>query len=149
MTNPQGCVVVGGGLAAATLVQTLRDGGFTEPLTLIGEERDRPYERPALSKDYLQGKTTSGDLYVHPENWYTEHQVQTRFGHAVTEIDRDSRSVRLRSGESVGYSRLVLATGASPVRSACPAATWPGSTPCAASATPRRSVPPCPTAAGW
>ena len=114
MTSPRGCVVVGGGLAAATLVQTLREGGFAEPLTLIGEESDRPYERPALSKDYLQGKTTAGDLYVHPESWYTEHQVQTRFGHAVTEIDRGTRSVRLTSGESVGYSQLVLATGASP-----------------------------------
>ena len=114
MTNPRGCVVVGGGLAAATLVQTLREGGFAEPLTLIGEESDRPYERPALSKDYLQGKTTAGDLYVHPEDWYTEHQVQTRFGQRR---DRD-RPRHLFSatevGETVGYSQLVLATGASP-----------------------------------
>ena len=114
MANARGCVVVGGGLAAATLVQTLREGGFTEPLTLIGEERDRPYERPALSKDYLQGKTAAGDLYVHPENWYPAHQVQTRFADTVTEIDRRTCSVRLRSGETVGYSQLVLATGASP-----------------------------------
>ena len=112
--SARGCVVVGGGLAAATLVQTLRDEGFAEPLTLIGDESDRPYERPALSKDYLQGKTAAGDLYVHPENWYTEHQVDTRLGDAVTEIDRDTCSVRLRSGGTVGYSQLVLATGASP-----------------------------------
>ncbi len=150
MTSPRGCVVVGGGLAAATLVQTLREGGFAEPLTLIGEESDRPYERPALSKDYLQGKTTAGDLYVHPESWYTEHQVQTRFGHAVTEIDRGTRSVRL----TVGGERWATPSSCSPpepvpVRSACPAATWPRSTPCAASATPRRFAPHCPTVAGW
>jgi 3-phenylpropionate/trans-cinnamate dioxygenase ferredoxin reductase subunit len=102
------------GLAAATLVQSLRDDGFAEPLTLIGDESDRPYERPALSKDYLQGKTATGDLYVHPENWYAEHQVDTRLGDAVTEIDRHTCSVRLRSGGTVAYSQLVLATGASP-----------------------------------
>ena len=114
MARSRGCVVVGGGLAAATLVQTLREGGFAEPLTLIGEESDRPYERPALSKDYLQGRATAGDLYVHPEAWYAEHQVETRFANAVTEIDPGTCSVRLRSGETVVYSQLVLATGASP-----------------------------------
>ena len=90
------------------------EGGFAEPLTLIGEESDRPYERPALSKDYLQGRATAGDLYVHPEAWYAEHQVETRFANAVTEIDPGTCSVRLRSGETVVYSQLVLATGASP-----------------------------------
>jgi 3-phenylpropionate/trans-cinnamate dioxygenase ferredoxin reductase component len=114
MVSPRGCVVVGGGLAAATLVQTLREGGFSEPVTLIGEESDRPYERPALSKDYLQGRTAAGDLYVHPEGWYANHQVRTRFGETVTEIDPRGCSVGLRSGETVGYSQLVLATGASP-----------------------------------
>lgn len=112
--SARGCVVVGGGLAAATLVQTLREQGFTEPLTLIGDESDRPYERPALSKDYLQGKTAVGDLYVQSENWYADHQVDTLLGDSVTEIDRNTGSVRLRSGGTVGYSQLVLATGASP-----------------------------------
>src|SRR5829696_874536 len=114
MNESHGCVVVGGGLAAATLIQTLRESGFTGPLALIGDESVRPYERPALSKDYLQGKTAVGDLYVHPEDWYAEHRVQTRFGEAVTEIDPSACSVRLGSGETVGYSQLVLATGASP-----------------------------------
>src|SRR3712207_3122925 len=114
MSRIPGCVVVGGGLAAATLVKTLRDEGYDEPITLIGEESDRPYERPALSKDYLQGRTVRGDLYVHPESWYAEHRVEIRLGDAVTEIDRDAGSVRMRSGASVAYSRLVVATGATP-----------------------------------
>ena len=55
----RGCVVVGAGLAAATVAQTLRDGGFKHPVTLIGEESERPYERPALSKDYLRARLLS------------------------------------------------------------------------------------------
>ena len=149
MTNPRNCVVVGAGLAAATLVQTLRERGFTDPLTLIGEESYRPYERPALSKDYLQGKTAGEDLYVHPENWYIEHQVETRFGDSVTEINPGTCSVRLRSGETISYSQLVLATGATPRIPTLPASTWPRSTRCAASVRPRRSAPRCPPAADW
>ena len=110
----RGCVVVGAGLAAATTVQTLREEGFDDPITLIGEEVDRPYERPALSKEYLQGRTDRADLYVHSSGWYSDHEVDTRFGQQAVEIDRNTSEVRLRAGEAVGYRQLVLATGASP-----------------------------------
>jgi 3-phenylpropionate/trans-cinnamate dioxygenase ferredoxin reductase subunit len=110
----RGCVVVGAGLAAATVAQTLRDGGFDHPVTLIGEENERPYERPALSKDYLQGKTPVADLYVHSSDWYADHQVRGRFGEKVLGIDRGRSEVRLQSGEAVPYDHLVIATGATP-----------------------------------
>jgi 3-phenylpropionate/trans-cinnamate dioxygenase ferredoxin reductase component len=121
-----GCVVVGAGLAAATVAQTLRDGGFDHPVTLIGEEGERPYERPGLSKDYLQGKEAVEDLYVHRSDWYTQHEVRTYFGEKVIGIDRESCEVRLRSGEAVGYETLVLATGASPRRLSLPGADLAG-----------------------
>lgn len=114
MAADPGCVVIGAGLAAANVVQTLREEGFGEPITLIGDERDRPYERPALSKDYLQGKVDASSLYVHDENWYAEHQVGTRFGDAAVSIDRVGRRVRLASGDSVAFGQLVLTTGSSP-----------------------------------
>jgi 3-phenylpropionate/trans-cinnamate dioxygenase ferredoxin reductase component len=114
MATGEGCVVVGGGLTGATVVQALRDGGYSEPVVLIGEEHERPYERPALSKDYLQGKTAAEDLYVHPSTWYADHQVQARFGEVAVEIDPGLAQVRLRSGETFTYRQLVLATGASP-----------------------------------
>src|ERR671912_118419 len=87
-SDGRGCVVVGAGLAAANVAQTLREGGFDHPVTLIGDERERPYERPALSKDYLQGKTGAADLYVHSSDWYADHQVRTHFGEKVLGIDR-------------------------------------------------------------
>lgn len=113
-SQERGCVVVGAGLAGAKLVETLREEGFAEPVTLLGEETERPYERPGLSKDYLQGRTSLSDLYVHPSDWYAEHQVETRFGEQVVFIDRERSQLRLRSGDTVAYGRLVLATGATP-----------------------------------
>jgi 3-phenylpropionate/trans-cinnamate dioxygenase ferredoxin reductase component len=61
--------------------------GFDGPLVLIGEERERPYGRPPLSKDYLQGKAERETIYVHPVEWYAEHHVDLRLGIAVTGID--------------------------------------------------------------
>lgn len=114
MTENPGIVVIGGGLTAAKAVETLREEGFGGAITLIGEESERPYERPPLSKDYLQGKSTSDELYVHAEGWYGEHDVDTRFGDAAVSIDRDGRTVTLASGDRVAYDQLLLATGSRP-----------------------------------
>ena len=83
-------------------------------MILIGEETNRPYERPALSKDYLTGKAERESIYVHPEGWYAEHDVELRLGVAVTSIDPSAHEVLLGDGGRVGYSRLLLATGSSP-----------------------------------
>lgn len=112
--NTSSFVVIGGGLAAAKAVETLRAEGFDGTLTLIGDEPERPYERPALSKAYLQGKKTSDELFVHDEHWYSDHNVDTRFGDAAVSIDRDSRKVGLASGATVDYDHLLLATGSRP-----------------------------------
>ena len=114
MSENPGIVVIGGGLAAAKAVETLRAEGFEGPLTLIGDESERPYERPPLSKDYLQGKSTSDDLFVHDEGWYGEHQVDTRFGDSAVSIDRELRTVTLSSGDTVYYEHLLIATGSRP-----------------------------------
>lgn len=114
MTESPGIVVIGGGLAAAKAVETLREEGFDGALTLIGDEAERPYERPPLSKDYLQGKSTSDDLFVHTANWYAEHDVDSRFGDAAASIDRELRVVTLASGDTVPYEHLLLATGSRP-----------------------------------
>ncbi|MEV0668168.1 NAD(P)/FAD-dependent oxidoreductase [Actinomadura luteofluorescens] len=114
MAADPGCVVIGAGLAAANVAQTLREEGFDEPITLIGDERERPYERPALSKGYLQGSTQASSLYVHGENWYADHGIDTRFGQAAVSIDRLGQEVRLASGGSVPFRQLVITTGSCP-----------------------------------
>jgi 3-phenylpropionate/trans-cinnamate dioxygenase ferredoxin reductase component len=107
-------LIVGASLAGAKAAEALREEGFGGPLTLIGEERERPYERPPLSKDYLLGKADRETIYVHPRQWYAEHDVDLRLGVSVTGIDPAAHQVMLADGSRAGYAKLLLATGSSP-----------------------------------
>jgi 3-phenylpropionate/trans-cinnamate dioxygenase ferredoxin reductase subunit len=111
MTGP--IVVVGGGLAAGTLVTKLREGGHEGPIVLLTDEAHPPYERPPLSKDLLLGKAEPTDAHVHEQAWYDEHDVDLRTSTAVTTIDRKGHRVQA-GGEWLDYDTLVLATGARP-----------------------------------
>jgi 3-phenylpropionate/trans-cinnamate dioxygenase ferredoxin reductase component len=126
MTTDRTHVIVGASLAGAKAAETLRAEGFDGPVVLIGEESDRPYERPPLSKDYLLGKAERETLYVHPREWYAEHDVDLRLGVAVTAIDRAAHEVSLADGSKAGYAKLLLATGSSPRRLSLPGADLDG-----------------------
>jgi len=115
-------VIVGAGLAGAKAAETLRNEGFDGPLILIGEETERPYERPPLSKDYLLGKAERDTIYVHPQAWYAEHHVDLRLGTRVTAIDPAAHEVTLADGSRAGYAKLLLATGSTPRRLPVPGA---------------------------
>ncbi|MEU8815361.1 FAD-dependent oxidoreductase [Actinoplanes sp. NPDC048796] len=109
-------VVVGGGLAGAKAVETLRKSGFAGPVTLIGAETVRPYERPPLSKGLLLGNDEPDSVFVHSTEWYADHDVDLRLGVTATALDRTTKSLRLDNGDDVDYDRLLLATGSSPRR---------------------------------
>ena len=81
MKTQSNFIIVGGGLAGALAAQTLREEGFDGRITLLGEEPHRPYERPPLSKDYLQGKTDRDSIFAHPQPWYADHAVELRPRH--------------------------------------------------------------------
>ena len=115
-------VIVGASLAGAKAAQTLREEGFDGSIVLIGEEAERPYERPPLSKDYLQGKSERESIYVHPQTWYEDHNVELRLGVAVVGIDREQHEVTMADGEQLGYDKLLLTTGSSPRRLTVPGA---------------------------
>jgi 3-phenylpropionate/trans-cinnamate dioxygenase ferredoxin reductase subunit len=119
-------VIVGASLAGAKAAETLRAEGFEGPVVLIGAESDRPYERPPLSKDYLLGKAERETLYVHPQEWYAEHDVDLRLGVTVTAIDRAAHEVSLADGSKASYAKLLLATGSSPRRLSLPGADLDG-----------------------
>ncbi|RTL66854.1 MAG: NAD(P)/FAD-dependent oxidoreductase [Pseudonocardiaceae bacterium] len=104
-------VLAGGGLAAAKTAETLRAEGFDGAITLVGAETDVPYERPALSKGYLQGADARESIDVHRRQWYADNGIDLRLGSPVTDVDADAHRVGTADGERLGYDTLVLATG--------------------------------------
>ncbi|MDM7853492.1 NAD(P)/FAD-dependent oxidoreductase [Cellulomonas alba] len=109
-------VVVGGGLAGAKTVEHLRDRAYDGRVVLIGSEPERPYERPPLSKGYLQGSQPREEAFVHAPDWYAAHDVDLRTGTSVASIDLAARDVLDAAGTRTGFDHLVLATGSEPRR---------------------------------
>lgn len=126
MTTRPSFVIVGASLAGAKTAQALREEGFDGRITLLGEESHRPYERPPLSKDYLQGKAERDTVFVHPEGWYAEHDVDLRLGIEVTSLDPAAHEVTTAAGDRLGYDKLLLATGSTPRRLTVPGADLDG-----------------------
>jgi len=108
-------VVIGAGQAGSSLVAKLRNSGFKGALTLIGEEPVPPYQRPPLSKAYLLGDMTQERLFLRPEQFYTDLDIELRLGRPVTAVDADAKTVTL-GDEVLRYDHLALTTGSRPNR---------------------------------
>jgi 3-phenylpropionate/trans-cinnamate dioxygenase ferredoxin reductase subunit len=119
-------VIVGAGLTGAKAAETLRAEGFGGRLLLLGEEAERPYERPPLSKAYLRGEADRDSLYVHQEGFYAAHDIELRTSTSVRSIAPAARRLELATGERIGYDRLLLASGAAPRRLPVPGADLAG-----------------------
>jgi 3-phenylpropionate/trans-cinnamate dioxygenase ferredoxin reductase component len=119
-------VIVGASLTGAKAAEVLRREGFAGRIVLIGEERERPYERPPLSKDYLRGEVGPEKAYVHDERYYGEHEIELRTSTRVVAIDPGNSQVVLQDFTRLRYDRLLLATGAVPRRLPIPGSDLPG-----------------------
>lgn len=118
-------VIVGAGMAGARAAEGAREAGFEGEIVLIGDETERPYERPPLSKDYLRGEQY--DLtWVHESSFYPERDIDLRTSAFVTGIDPGSRSVLIDGQDPVPFDRLLLATGCEPKRIDVPGAELEG-----------------------
>jgi len=126
MSDLRTFVIVGAGLAGAKAAEALRTEGFDGDLVLLGAEPHRPYERPPLSKGYLHGSAERDTVFVHPPEWYAEHQVDLRVDTAVTAIDRRDHEIVTADGSRVHYDKLLLTTGATPRRLPVPGADLAG-----------------------
>jgi 3-phenylpropionate/trans-cinnamate dioxygenase ferredoxin reductase component len=115
-------IIAGGGLAGAKAAEALREQGFGGRIVLAAEEDIRPYERPPLSKGYLQGKAGRETIFVHSADWYNANRVELLLGTAVTAIDRGRREVTLSDSGHLAYGKLLLVTGAVPRRLPLPGA---------------------------
>lgn len=149
MSNPSTFVVVGASLAGAKAAEALRAEGFDGRLVLVGEEPQRPYERPPLSKGYLRGEADPDKLYVHDEGFYAEHDIELRTETRIVAIDRAGSEVVDADGERIAYDRLLLATGAAARRLRIPGADLDRIFSCATWPTPIACAPPSPTPGGW
>jgi 3-phenylpropionate/trans-cinnamate dioxygenase ferredoxin reductase subunit len=109
----QSAVIIGAGHAGVQAAESLRDSGWAGRIVLIGEERHAPYQRPPLSKDYLDLDKAAGPLPLRAPSFFEEHRIELRLGVGVESIDRSARSVRLSNCAQVPFSKLVIATGAS------------------------------------
>lgn len=125
MPAPKTFVIVGAGLAGAKAAETLRYEGFDGRLILIGDEPERPYERPPLSKDYLRGETAERP-YVHAESFYSENEIELWTATRVSGIDANLRELWLEGDQRLSYDRVLVTTGAVPRRLDVPGAKLDG-----------------------
>ncbi len=119
-------VIVGAGLGGAKAVEALRAEGFAGRIVLIGAEAYRPYERPPLSKGYLQGGSDREEVFVHPSDWYADNEVELRLSTRATGLDPSAHVLVLDGDERLAYDKLLLATGAAPRRLTGPGADLSG-----------------------
>lgn len=120
MTTSSTFAIVGGGLAGAKAAEALRDNDFDGHVVLFAAEDKLPYERPPLSKEYLAGKKKLDDFTVDPAAWYRDHNVDLRLGTEVSALDPAGHTLALPDGTTVGYDKLLLATGSASRRPPIP-----------------------------
>src|SRR5882724_10950515 len=113
-------VIVGNGMAAVRLVDELTKIALGRyAIAVIGEEPRLAYNRVLLSS-VLAGETASHDIELRPADWWRERGVTLKYGCAVTEIDVGRRELKIANEESIAFSKLVLATGSTPLRLGVP-----------------------------
>jgi apoptosis-inducing factor 3 len=123
--EPGRIVIVGGGAAGYAAADKLRRARFQGSIVMLSNEDVSPIDRPNLSKDYLAGTAPEEWVPLRPDSFYSEHDIELRLNTNVSAIDVRARDVVLADGSKVPYDRLLLATGAEPVRLTIPGADQP------------------------
>jgi 3-phenylpropionate/trans-cinnamate dioxygenase ferredoxin reductase subunit len=106
--------IVGAGQAGAQAVDSLRRGGYSGRLVVIGEEPCLPYQRPPLSKKFLAGELPAERLTLKPAGFYAQARAELRLGVRAERLDLARRELELSDGARLCYDRLLLAQGSAP-----------------------------------
>ena len=123
--SPATIVIIGGGAAGFAAAEKLRREQYQGSVVMLSDDDAPPVDRPNLSKDYLAGKAPEEWVPLRPDSFYSENGIELRLKARVTSIDARSREVVLGDGTRVAYDRLLLATGAEPIRLSIPGANLP------------------------
>lgn len=107
-------VIVGAGQAGLSAAVGLRNKGYEGTIHLVGEEPTLPYQRPPLSKAFLLGETVESRLWLKPEEFFAQNNIEVIAGCRALSIDRGARRVYLSNSQSLGYDHMLLATGSRP-----------------------------------
>jgi NADPH-dependent 2,4-dienoyl-CoA reductase/sulfur reductase-like enzyme/nitrite reductase/ring-hydroxylating ferredoxin subunit len=118
-------VIIGGGAAGFAAAEMLRRRGFGGSIVMLSQDAALPVDRPNLSKDYLAGSAPEDWLPLRPDTFYAENGIELRLATEVVAINTQMRQVAVAGGENLAYDRLLLATGAEPVRLPIPGADQP------------------------
>ena len=105
-------LIVGGGIAGGNCARWLRRSGADGSILLVGREPHLPYDRPPLSKGYLQGKESVDDALMQESGWYEDQGIEALTKVSAMKLDTQARTVKLSNREQVGFGQLLLATGA-------------------------------------
>ncbi|WP_040795175.1 NAD(P)/FAD-dependent oxidoreductase [Nocardia higoensis] len=114
-----GLLIIGSSQAGVALATSLRALGYEDPITMLGDENHRPYQRPALSKEWLQGEITNESLMFRSQEYWAEHRIDVVKNERIIRIDkRDDGSgvAHSMSGAQFPFDRLAFAVGARPRR---------------------------------
>jgi apoptosis-inducing factor 3 len=120
--SPASAVIVGGGAAGLAAADTLRREGYDGPVTVISADDDPPYDRPNLSKDYLAGKARDDWMPLRPPSYYIDQRIDLVLKSPVVSLDVRQKRIQAADGTTYAFDRLLLATGADPVKLPVPGA---------------------------
>ncbi|MDL2409854.1 FAD-dependent oxidoreductase [Rhizobium calliandrae] len=124
-SSPERIVLIGGGAAGFAAAERLRREQFQGAIVMISDDEAPPVDRPNLSKDYLAGKAPEDWIPLRSEAFYAKNNIELRLRTKVAALDVGARQVVLADGERVAFDKLLLATGAEPVRLTIPGADQP------------------------
>ncbi len=119
MSDRADVVVVGAGQGGAQVAMALRQLKFAGSIVVVGAEPELPYERPALSKEYLAGDKAFEKMLLRPASFWAERQVEMRLGKRVVKVEAGRKEVVLEDAATIGWGALVWATGGTPRRLTC------------------------------
>jgi NADPH-dependent 2,4-dienoyl-CoA reductase/sulfur reductase-like enzyme/nitrite reductase/ring-hydroxylating ferredoxin subunit len=123
--EPEKIVILGGGAAGFAAAEQLRRQEFSGSIVMLSDDSAPPVDRPNLSKDYLAGKAPEDWVPLRPASFYSKHNIDLRLRTKVIELNTRSKEVVLSDGSRLPFDRLLLATGAEPVRLSIPGADQP------------------------